>query len=766
MKKIILFVTAFTAVILGFSQNPSIVPDNVPGAFIDTIYLPQEVLKTTEKYKSQVPQFSVPVDVNTIFKEDLYMDIYYTPIGSNCFGLKPVIVFAPGAGEDRQVYESIARDLVRRGYIVASISTRKSNPVWAFFAQLDLINNPKKKKKYHPLYIYTAAMDMHLAIKYLINQRASIYGIDPNYVIVGGGSKGAGTALQATFMNKTEANAQFGSTVDTNLNVNVNVNDPFFNDFDVSLQGNNIKGVISFSGAVYNTSFITPAETTPVFMFHGNKDDKVPYKTYYSHYDTTDVLLYGSASIATTIKNNGNSYCLITGKEVGHTTKPACFYIDESFPAGYPMSWYPDMLSFIKNSVFCNKLNQFSKNIECTLAIGCDPASVAASCRSINGAVQAISNTATYSTPVVLANLPTQACQPTTINEHCHAFSFDGGDYIKIPSSSSLNYTDSKIIDFWFKKDGTIPNNKITILYSAGVDLNVNNSRLTIGLIGENQLWIYAKDPVSGNTFSQTNLISPIGLDWRHYIFSTYYNHLKYPDSISTDLTLPFNINTNSCSNFFGGMPYTTGTTPFPIIGSKGQLDNIRYWVDSPDPWSHAIAGIQNTKNDNICPSYGYLTGYWKLNQNSQTVKDETNFHNDGTMGLTTSVETSDPTYVTNCNTSARMANTTGNSTQNDAEFKEKESIVTATEKKEILSVFPNPSSGKPTVLFISPYAGLANFQLLDNKGTAIINKYNVQLNNEMTILSDYLPNLASGIYFIKISTGLKTYEEKFVITK
>jgi dienelactone hydrolase len=337
-KNIFVLISIILTISKVSAQNPSIVPDNLTAAYIDYIFSNDEVLETTEKYKSQVPKFELPINLNAL-KEDLYLDLYYHSIqNSACIELSPLIIFAPASGNNRTDVKYIARDLARRGYIVASITTRNASATWLTNNYLNV-----NKAEVHPLLTYTAATDLHSAINYLITQRAGIFKIHPNYVIVAGGSFGAITALHAAFMDRTEANNLFGSLSD--------VNSTYFSDFSESIQNNNIKGVVSLYGGLYDLSLIKASEAKPVFMYHGNRDPYVPYKTNYFFYTSGNPMMSGSAVIAEKIKNNNHSYSLVIGDNVGHTYKPMCGYTNISFPLGYPMNWYPEMLSFLKNSV-------------------------------------------------------------------------------------------------------------------------------------------------------------------------------------------------------------------------------------------------------------------------------------------------------------------------------------------------------------------------------------------------------------------------------
>lgn len=606
-------------------------------------------------------------------------------------------------------------------------------------------------------------MNLHQAINYLTTTRASYFGIDPNTVIVGGGSLGAATALQATFASKTEIAALSASW-------STYINNTYFNEYNINNVQSKIKGVMSFFGGLYNIDFIGATDNIPAFLYHGNIDPYVPYNKGYFMYNTinTEPYIYGSGEIAKRMDLNNQSYCFVTAMNLGHTFV-GCNYQMGNFPIGYPMNYWPEMLTFLKGSVLCQRPNKVQKTIDCIVANNCD-ATAPAACRVAQET--SVANSSPNNTiPVVTSTLPMAVCQPTVTNEHCHAFSFDGGDYVKVPTSASLNFGIPTNIDFWFKKNGIIPSNKINILYSAGIDLNVNNSRLTIGLIGENQLWVYAKDPISGNTSTQTISIPILDANWHHFAFVLLSNNVKFfidatgtATQYNANLTITPNI--NNSTNFFGGTPYILGSTPLPIIGFKGQMDNIRYYVDIPDAFGLGTdAYVLQTKNSNVCPNDGLLKGYWKLNQDGQSVKDETSNHNDGLKGLGGAVDAADPTYVSNCNTSARMANPNNginNTTQNNVD--ENKAIIPFDEK-EVLNIFPNPTNDKPNVLFISKLDGLGTLEIVNENSTSILNT-KISLKKGLNILTSYLPKLPSGFYIFKVQSTTDSFTQKIIITK
>lgn len=294
-------------------------------------------------------------------------------------------------------------------------------------------------------------------------------------------------------------------------------------------------------------------------------------------------------------------------------------------------------------------------------------------------------------------------------------------------------------------------------------DSDTKNS-FTFGLIGNNNFLAASYSFFNDISYSSPNITS-IDNGWHHY--KIYFNN----SSMSVKIDNIIIINNTAADNSQQGLNWYFGsnnsinsylgiTTSYTqISGINGQLDEIRIWKGI------AAFNSNSTNGTNICPNQTDLLAYYKLNADGQTVLDQTNNHNDGTKGATVAIETSDPTYVTNCNTSARMSNPNPG-----VEPTKKTTIISEPikikEDKDVLDIFPNPSDSKPNILFLSSNNGICSFELMDLKGTILTSKQNIVLTKGVNILSNYLPNLASGIYLVKIYNEYNVFEQKFVITK
>lgn len=116
---------------------------------------------------------------------------------------------------------------------------------------------------------YEAIQDAHAAIRYLV-AHADEYGIDPNYIFVGGTSAGSITALGMTFMtNSTRPPFVFDNKFDQKLG-------------NIESSSNNLKtkfkirAIANMWGAVYDLDELN-GHNIPVISFHGTDDNLVPF---------------------------------------------------------------------------------------------------------------------------------------------------------------------------------------------------------------------------------------------------------------------------------------------------------------------------------------------------------------------------------------------------------------------------------------------------------------------------------------------------------
>jgi len=747
-------------------------PANYPEAYTEYIYDAKDLKVVTETYEKNVPKVSFPTNVNNAKDGNILLDIYYCENSSINIGLKPLIIFSPGGGREKSDYKFIASDLARRGFVTASINVRGNT-----LNSLQLMFNAKNV---NPVLVTTGAMDLHNAINYIIKDRAAALNIDPNWVIVAGGSLGGAISLQGAFMDKEEANAKFGK----------NVNNDFFNNFDSNLQKNNIKGVLDFYGAVYDVNFIKPTETKPVFIYHGSSDPAVPFMEGNLFYNPVDVYVYGGVRILEKIKDY-NSYYFITAKDVGHTLTPQCNYDVNSFPKGYPMSWYPDMLFFVKNAILGNQSIKVIKTVDC---VEPECSINKNSCRVVsddvkNGARKA--SNAVIPTPdfnkTIESKLPnvlksTSASKSGAISnttnlnsnpikiDHCKALAFDGNDFVKINNSPSLAVGFD--VEFWFKHSSANATDNVEILFSLGTSNNITNSAFTFGLLGNNKVYVGYNN---GNTYVEKtqNIISQQGNsytidnNWHHLHIQV--NNGNFSGEIDGNkgvftLTgaIKSSVNTdNTMNTYFGGADFNTGSISYKYNNFIGQIHDVRLWKTG--------YSFENSIASSTPSTYG-LVASWKLNTNSQIVKDEAQYKIDGTFGNNNSVEKSDPAFVNNCDGSNVTTSNTSvittkpeTTTTNAVASSKSDTVVVPVVIQDGINVINTDQ--KPLIMFNTQKGGKAIVKIINSANKLLITKTMVIAKGTNSLFS-IIQNLKQGNYTITVTLNSKKYTQKFTILK
>lgn len=188
----------------------------------------------------------------TVHKKDveLSMDIY-RPI-EDSVTKRPLIVLLHGGAfyigdKGDFAISDWCEHFAKAGYVAASINYRMGFKI---------------SKKSIQECGFMAIQDAHAAMRYLVHN-ADQYGIDPNYLFIGGASAGAITALNMVYMSE---NSRPPSTRDLG---------------EKWSSGNNlaeafrIKAIVNLWGAIYdlNDLNLTP---TPIISFHGTDDPIVP----------------------------------------------------------------------------------------------------------------------------------------------------------------------------------------------------------------------------------------------------------------------------------------------------------------------------------------------------------------------------------------------------------------------------------------------------------------------------------------------------------
>ena len=140
---------------------------------------------------------------------------------------------------------------VAEGFVTASVQYRLNSP---FNFQAFKLSDEKLKETQ-----YKAVQDARQAIKYIF-ENADRFGVDTNNVFLVGASAGAITALQAVYLDDEESSKDLSD------------------EYGKLEKRENIKGVVSLSGAIDDLSFLKGAEKTPLMIVHGREDQIVPFE--------------------------------------------------------------------------------------------------------------------------------------------------------------------------------------------------------------------------------------------------------------------------------------------------------------------------------------------------------------------------------------------------------------------------------------------------------------------------------------------------------
>lgn len=223
------------------------------------------------------------------YKDTLQLDFYSPKSAEN--EVPPLLVLLHGggfaAGTRNGANEVLfCKTMADKGFAVASISyrlTRKGDP---FDCQC---HTEKKMQSF-----VSACEDLSVAISYLTNEKGLAF--DRETIILVGSSAGAEAILHSAFMRNDYRFAHI----------------PEFK----------IAGLISFSGAISNASYITKKNAVPTLMIHGKKDKLVPYATSPHHFCPEDqpgyLMLDGPETIASSLQALEASYIIAFDNEGGH----------------------------------------------------------------------------------------------------------------------------------------------------------------------------------------------------------------------------------------------------------------------------------------------------------------------------------------------------------------------------------------------------------------------------------------------------------------
>ena len=202
------------------------------------------------------------------------------------------------------------------GFATISVQYRLTSP---FDFKLPKIKDEILKESH-----YKAAQDVRDAIKYIFDNAEKL-GIDTKNVFLVGTRAGAITVLHAAFVDDEE--------VEKNLS----------DKYGGLAKREKIKGVISFSGAIYDLSYLAGGDKVPIMLVHGIEDGVVPYEKgfYLGMKHLTPV--YGGKAI------------FDEAEKRGIRTKGYFYDFGHNYPGRFASDIYKKANDFIRSNLNCSR---------------------------------------------------------------------------------------------------------------------------------------------------------------------------------------------------------------------------------------------------------------------------------------------------------------------------------------------------------------------------------------------------------------------------
>jgi para-nitrobenzyl esterase len=253
---------------------------------------------------------------NGTFRE-LKFNIYYPK--QEFFFDRPLIILAHGgsfiAGNKRDM-RLLCEEFAHRGYVCATVDYRLqddfSQPIDSILV-LDVVTK--------------AVSDLRAAVRWFKENASTTddFGIDTNFIFLGGASAGAIASMQCAFYDKDDS-------VSPTLDSVIQANGGYQGNSSTNLTYNSeVTGVLNYSGALKGIS-ILDASDPPVFGAHDDGDPTVPYGTAYTTELGTPILVDGSRTIHDRATELGIRNQLVTIKNSnGHVS----YFLDGPNTAKY-----------------------------------------------------------------------------------------------------------------------------------------------------------------------------------------------------------------------------------------------------------------------------------------------------------------------------------------------------------------------------------------------------------------------------------------------
>jgi len=240
--------------------------------------------------------------------DTMKMDFFYPDSTKDKLSKKPFIMFMfPGGYSvgNRKKMHNMCILFAQKGYVTASIDYRVG---WNTGVSGDCIGNIELFKDA----VYKATQDARAALRFTVAHAAE-YGIDTAWIFLGGASAGGANALITAFCTQQELNEKLEKQ-----EMKFGAVDKSTNDLKTKYT---IKGVINMWGGLFSDMHITPEDNIPTVMFHGEKDEIVPFNVSRfnnCYFPVAYPIVHGSKSLARKFREYGFCYELNTDPVANH----------------------------------------------------------------------------------------------------------------------------------------------------------------------------------------------------------------------------------------------------------------------------------------------------------------------------------------------------------------------------------------------------------------------------------------------------------------
>ena len=236
----------------------------------------------------------------------LDMDIYQ-PVGDTVTN-RPVLIFAHGGvyvagNKNNPPMVSLCEAFAKRGYVTASIQYRLTS-------SLSLLS-PDASDIFSQT-VLNSVSDMKAAVRYFrkdVAENNNAYGINPDFIFVGGYSAGAVTAAHLSVIDDNQVPAEFQSFYDLAGGIEGNSGNSGYS--------SEVSGAILLAGAINTLDFID-ANDEPIVSLHASDDNTVSYECANALGNASLPFLCGSGKIHEELQNVGVINDLYTFPSGGH----------------------------------------------------------------------------------------------------------------------------------------------------------------------------------------------------------------------------------------------------------------------------------------------------------------------------------------------------------------------------------------------------------------------------------------------------------------